>query len=259
MSAVSCNGAQTARVNGSCRLCHLLPHMAYCSPSSVFFDVLRPAFCPVCFRLSRDRSMMSLRSCRLMRRPLRPRKCKHCRPFLHPDPRRTKRQHSCAQPACRQASKAASQRRWLRPPDNRDDFRGPAQVERVRPWRQAHPGDGRRQRSRTPEALQDDSMRQETPPQRLGDGLISNACQDAFVMPPTMFVGLLAPRPGLTFHADIATTARQLHQVGRDMLARTPLYPGGRPEAPTPHGVGQTSASAPAVQWGRSAPGPCAS
>ena len=95
-----------------------------------------------------------------MRRPLSKRTCKHCRTCFDPDPRSVRRQRYCAQPACRQASKAASQRRWHQQPHNRDYFRGPTQVERVRQWRQDHPGYWRRQRSRTPEALQDDLTRQ---------------------------------------------------------------------------------------------------
>src|SRR5439155_2231560 len=124
--------------------------------------------------------------------------------FFNPDPRSVRRQRYCAQPACRQASKAASQRRWLRKPDNCDYFSCPAHVERVRQWRQAHPGYWRRQRFRTPEALQEDSMRQETQTQRLGDGLIPNALQDSFFMQPTMFVGLIAHLTGLTLQDDIA-------------------------------------------------------
>jgi len=87
-----------------------------------------------------------------MRHPLRKHKCKHCQTFFAPDPRSATRQRYCAQPACRQASKAASQRRWLQKPGNRDYFCGPTQVERVRQWRQAHPGYWRRQGARAPNA-----------------------------------------------------------------------------------------------------------
>jgi hypothetical protein len=80
-----------------------------------------------------------------MRRPLTTRKCKHCQTFFVPDPRSAKRQRYCATPACRQASKTASQRRWLQKPGKRDYFTGPTHVERVRQWRQAHPGYWRRQ------------------------------------------------------------------------------------------------------------------
>ena len=75
-----------------------------------------------------------------MRRPLNKRKCKHCQTFFDPHPRSAGRQRYCSQPECHQASKAASQRRWLHKPANRAYFTGPTQVERVRQWRQAHPG-----------------------------------------------------------------------------------------------------------------------
>ena len=93
-----------------------------------------------------------------MIRHMRKRKCKHCKTFFTPDPRNVGRQHYCAKPLCRQASKAASQRRWLRKPENHDYFRGPAHVERVRQWRQHPPGSWRRktvQASEAPEAFQD--------------------------------------------------------------------------------------------------------
>jgi hypothetical protein len=106
-----------------------------------------------------------------MRRPRTQRKCKHCRTFFAPDPRNVRRQRYCAQPACRQASKAASQRRWLQKPGNRDYFTGPIQVERVRQWRQAHPGYWRRQGTRTPNALQEDLTPQAPQTQALESAL----------------------------------------------------------------------------------------
>ena len=72
-----------------------------------------------------------------MRRPLTKRQCKHCQPFFAPDPRCARRQRHCSTPACRQASTTASQRRWQHKPHNRDYFRDPPPVERVRQWRQA--------------------------------------------------------------------------------------------------------------------------
>jgi hypothetical protein len=106
-----------------------------------------------------------------MRRPRTQRKCKHCQTFFDPDPRSVRRQRYCAQPACRPASKAASQRRGLHTPAHRDYCTGPTQVERVRPWRKAHPAYGRRQGARAPPALQDDLKRQEPQKQQLADGL----------------------------------------------------------------------------------------
>ena len=71
--------------------------------------------------------------------PAGQRKCCHCNEFFLPDARHRQRQRYCAAPQCRRVSKAASQRRWLSRPENRDYFRGPDNVERVRTWRAAHP------------------------------------------------------------------------------------------------------------------------
>lgn len=95
------------------------------------------------------------------------RKCQHCQTFFVPDPRCARRQRDCSAPQCRQASKAASQHRWLQKPDNREYFTGPTQVERVRAWRQAHPGYWRRQAAEAPPALQEDCMPQPSPKQEV--------------------------------------------------------------------------------------------
>jgi len=63
--------------------------------------------------------------------------CRHCRePFL-PNPRNRNRQVFCQKPACRKASKEASQQAWLE--KNPDYFHGWEHAERIRTWRQAHP------------------------------------------------------------------------------------------------------------------------
>jgi hypothetical protein len=49
--------------------------------------------------------------------------------LYRPDPRNLRLQRYCAQPACRRASKAVSQRRWLAKAANRDYFRGAEHVE----------------------------------------------------------------------------------------------------------------------------------
>ena len=41
------------------------------------------------------------------------RKCKCCLKLFRPDPRNRRHQHYCSALACRAASKAASQARWL--------------------------------------------------------------------------------------------------------------------------------------------------
>jgi len=191
-----------------------------------------------------------------MRRPLRKRKCKHCQTFFTPDPRSARRQRYCPAPACRQASKAASQRRWRHQAANRDYFTGPTHVERVRAWRQAHTGYWRRQAARPAPALQDHLTPQPISNQSLNDTFVTPALQDHFFLQPAVFVGLLAHLTGFTLQEDIATTARRLQQLGRDILASAPPNSGGMPNAQTAPLSGAPAASPPAVQLGRSALGP---
>ena len=80
----------------------------------------------------------------------RRRKCRHCGQLFRPDPRNLRHQRYCSAKECRRASKAASQGRWLAKAENRDYFRGPEQVARVRTWRAAHPGYGRKKPPRRP-------------------------------------------------------------------------------------------------------------
>lgn len=67
-------------------------------------------------------------------------KCRHCRGLVVPDPRSRDRQKYCSKRPCRKASKSASQKRWLGKRGNRDYFKDPENVERVREWRKKNPG-----------------------------------------------------------------------------------------------------------------------
>lgn len=64
------------------------------------------------------------------------RRCLHCRQLFHRHPRTRTQQKFCSAPACRAASKKASQQRWLRKPENRDYFSGVQHVSRVQAWRE---------------------------------------------------------------------------------------------------------------------------
>ena len=173
-----------------------------------------------------------------MIRQTRKRKCKHCQAFFAPDSRNIGRQHYCSQPLCRKASKAASQRRWLRKPENQDYFCGPSHVERVRQWRQNHPGYWRRktaQASDAPDALQDHLTPQPLETQQVEERVTRPALQDSFFMQPAVLVGLIAHFTGLSLQDDIAMTARRLQQLGRDILNRSPHDLGGHQDGQTSH------------------------
>ena len=85
-------------------------------------------------------------------------RCLNCREPFIPDRYNEWHQEYCTKPACRRASRAESQRRWLA--KNPDYYRGEANCVRVRTWRAAHPGYWRRRprrarRARRGVALQD--------------------------------------------------------------------------------------------------------
>ena len=82
-------------------------------------------------------------------------KCRICGELFTADARNRKRQKYCPKRTCRAAGKAQRQRRWLAQPRNRDYFRGPEHVQRVREWRAVHPGYWRRDRRQGELALQD--------------------------------------------------------------------------------------------------------
>jgi hypothetical protein len=65
-------------------------------------------------------------------------KCLHCKEERLFNYRSRGRQTYCSEPACRRASKAASQRRWMAREENQDYFRDCSNCERVRQWRLAN-------------------------------------------------------------------------------------------------------------------------
>jgi hypothetical protein len=159
---------------------------------------------------------------------LRPnrRKCRCCREFFFPDYRNQDRQQYCGKPACRQASQRASQQRWLRQPANRDYFRDSKNVQRVREWRQAHPGYWKRENraSRSSQAI---------PPQEVSQVQSScNAMSSPLRTLPEVcsakdpgFIGLISMITGCTLPEDIAATAIRVVEQGRKILGRVSPEP----------------------------------
>ena len=108
----------------------------------------------------------------------RRRKCLHCLDLFRPDPRNLRHQRYCSKAECRQASQAASQRRWLAKAENRDYFRGAANVQRVQAWRAAHPGYSKRTAPQVNSALQEDSLAQAIEVKGKSGDLAAVALQD---------------------------------------------------------------------------------
>jgi hypothetical protein len=147
------------------------------------------------------------------------RKCRCCKVFFIPDRHNPKRQFYCAKPDCRRASKAASQRRWLQKPANRNYFRDAQNVRRVQEWRKANPDYAKRAGSR---------FRQAQPAENkpLNPGTTScnaternlPALQDFVLTDHPAFVGLISMVTGRTLQEDIAAVGRNLLLHGENIL-----------------------------------------
>ncbi len=147
------------------------------------------------------------------------RKCRCCQRFFLPDPRTLDRQQYCSKPACRKASKAASQQRWLSKNGNGDYFRGPEAVRRVQLWRQSHPGYWRRLTPSPADTQVADHQSTECDQSscNVPRGLPRTLQEDCLAQDPA-FVGLLSMVTGSTLQEDIAATTRQLLLRGRNIL-----------------------------------------
>lgn len=154
----------------------------------------------------------------MSRRPRR-RKCRCCNQFFVPDPRTADRQRYCFERSCRQASKAASQRRWLSRNGNGDQFRGPEEVRRVQAWRKAHPGYWRRKSSRSgsPQAPDRQEINPGQSSRNVLRGVPRTLQEDCLTQHPVV-VGLISMVTGSTLQEDIAVTARQLLLRGCNIL-----------------------------------------
>ena len=166
------------------------------------------------------------------------RKCRCCRKFFRPDYRNEHHQHYCPAAACRQASKAASQRRWAHKFSNRSHFRGENEVRRVQEWRRAHPGYWKKQKSRS-EKGQDPDTKAVNPEQtsRNVPGSDLRTLQDFCLTQDPAFVGLISMVTGSTLQEDIALTASKLLLQGQNILG---LKIPGQPSFTTPSAYEKT-------------------
>ncbi len=151
------------------------------------------------------------------------RRCCHCGSWFTPHPRNAYHQRFCAKPGCRAASKGASQRKWCR--KNPRYFRGEHHVNRVRAWRQEHPGYWKRQGAREglPEggALQDVLSSQPIDEQLvkvLRDRLseeIARPLQDVLIAQQHALVGITCMITGGALQDDIARVLTSCYERGQ--------------------------------------------
>jgi hypothetical protein len=157
------------------------------------------------------------------------RKCFHCKTKFRPDHRNHDRQRYCSEPDCQKASKAASQKRWFKKPENRDHFKSEVHVRRVQEWRKRNPGYWRKKG-----ALQDSLNGQHSENKEENDTKMSSevqdslALQDSLISQSPLIIGLLANLTGHTLQDDIARSALRFIQSGLDILSEQQKANGGQ-------------------------------
>jgi len=164
---------------------------------------------------------------------VRKRKCKHCNNYFQPDHRSGVRQKFCTKAACRKASKAESQRRWRHMPQNRDYFKGPLNVARVRRWRESHPGYWRKP-PQPQNTLQDSLPVKIVDSMAVAQDLAKDALQDVLSAQDLVLLGLFAQLSGSALQDDIAAYARRLRQLGHDIFNCQFSQKGGSCDLETP-------------------------
>jgi len=157
-------------------------------------------------------------------------KCCNCGRLFLPDCRNRNRQKYCKEPECRKASKVASQRKWIEKPENRDHFKGPIHVDRVREWRRKNPGYWRRSHLRKPNALQDrlNVQATENTTEDTMEGYFPNpALQDFLKAQHAVIIGLISSLIGSALQDDIDQALLRMQQSGQDILYNQPKTKGG--------------------------------
>ncbi len=190
-------------------------------------------------------------------KPAKNRPCLCCEQAFEPDRRNARHQKYCSAPACRKASKTASQRVWIAKPENRNYHSGPDAVTRVRAWQSDHPEYRERQKAKSAAALQDHcnlqvlELKQESAIAPNPGEIPAPALQDFMNTQPLVFVGLIVHFFNITLQDDIANTARCLQKLGEDIAnGRAPDEFVKTSDLFRTHATG-----AGAVQLGGSAPG----
>ena len=150
-----------------------------------------------------------------------PIRCKHCKELSAVDRRNMWHQRYCNKAECKRASKAASQKRWLRKPENRNYFKGGSQVQRVQEWRARNPGYWRKKNIALQEVIEVQVAEKTIEKE---DRVL--ALQDLIRRQALGFTGLISCLTGATLQEEIALTVTNLIKTGQDIQSSI-LPPGG--------------------------------
>ena len=194
------------------------------------------------------------------------RKCCHCGVWFRLHPRNAYHQRFCTEPECQVASKRKSQQKWSR--KNPGYFHGEVHVKRVRAWRRKHLGywkaKGDVATCGPPDALQDLLTAQGF--DREGVVVFRNCLlaeiyrplQDVLAAQKSTLVGLAAMISGEPLQEDIARMLVACYERGQRIGGMVPwMQPQEVKHERTRADCATAAATgSPAVQLGRSPPGP---
>jgi hypothetical protein len=152
------------------------------------------------------------------------------------------------------ASKAASQKKWLMKPENKDHFRGPVNVQRVQEWRKQNPGYWKKS-SNKKIALQDPLTAQHPGNNKDKYQFAAIALQDLLKIQQPVLIGLISNFIGSALQEDIAETLLRMQQSGQDILYCQPKEKGGKRDDQIPDLTQKGAQSSQKLQLDRSPAG----
>ena len=132
-----------------------------------------------------------------------------------------KRQRYCARPSCIKASRGAAQKRWLRKAENRDQFKGSANLVRVQDWRTINPGYWRKKTRLGRYILRG----------KLAAMVRDFALQDMIDTHFLLLAGLVSHLTGVALQDEIALEIRRLILLGHGILNETAQAPAASRES----------------------------
>lgn len=146
-------------------------------------------------------------------KPCGRRKCVCCKKLFVPDARNQRHQRYCGKAGCRQARKAASDRRWRARPENREYWSGPENAARMRAWQKAHPGYWKKRKKRVR------VLQVVCAPEVSADQVDnSKVLQVVWKAQPPLLLGLISQIAGTVLHTDMAEITGQLIANGRALV-----------------------------------------
>jgi hypothetical protein len=184
---------------------------------------------------------------------IKKKKCRNCRRLFIPDYRNRKKQKYCKRDPCTKASKAASQKKWLSKPENKDYFRDSDNVKRVQEWRRKHPGYWKRAKPSI--GLQDSLTPQPVENIAYNDKIDVPPLQDLLMAQPPVMIGLLSNLTGSVLQDDIANTLLRMQQSGQEILFYKTNKRGGTHDCKKPNFKTKSPEDTQKLQLGRSPTG----